>query len=102
MTWSKRQLKNAKFTHETHAIVCREARMTHGEVLVVAQKDTETALLERGLLPKNVATAHHNAIAGRDEWRDVAGLIVIGRTAPAPAAVERQAEAMTGEAVEPR
>jgi hypothetical protein len=84
-----------------HATVCREARTTNGQVLVVAQLEAEAALRARGLLPNNVVTAHHNAVAGRDEWRHVAKLVVIGRTAPPPAAVERHAEAMTGEAIEP-
>ena len=101
LTYSKRKLENQANMAAVHATVCREARMTDGEVLVVAQMEAEAALLARGFLPQNVVTAHHNAVAGRDEWRHVTKLIVVGRTAPSPAAVERQAEAMTGEAIEP-
>jgi hypothetical protein len=101
LTYSKRQLERETNMAGVHATVCREARMANGRVLVVAQMEAEEALWTCGFLPNNVATAHHNAIAGRDEWCDVAKLIVIGRTAPLPAAVERQAEAMTGEAIEP-
>jgi putative DNA primase/helicase len=101
LTYSKRQLDNEANMAAVHAIVCREARMSSGQVLVVAQMEAEAALLASNLLPNNVVTAHHNAVAGRDEWRDVAKLIVIGRTAAPPAALERQAEAMTGEAIAP-
>jgi putative DNA primase/helicase len=47
-----------------------------------------------------MALAHFNAVAGRDEWRDVRGLIVLGRPMPPPAAVERIAGVLTGRAVE--
>ena len=101
-TYSKRQLSHDNAMDAVHAIICREARRhAPGEVLAVLQADPEARLKERGMLPANVATAHHNAIAGRDEWREVTALIVVGRTAPPPAAVERQAEALTGEAIEP-
>lgn len=100
LTYSKRQLDREGNMAGVRAIVCREARMKNGQVLVVAQMNAEESLRTCGLLPNNVVTAHHNAIAGRDEWREVVKLIVIGRTAPPPAAVERQAEAMTGDAIE--
>jgi putative DNA primase/helicase len=69
-----------------------------GRVLVVLQKAIEETI---GELPPNVVTAHHNAVAGRDEWRDVAALIVVGRTQPPPTAIEALAEALTGLAVTP-
>lgn len=56
----------------------------------------ETALLACGPLPDGVETAHHNDVAGRDGWRDVALLIVIGRTMPPVAEVARMAGALTG------
>ena len=74
---------------------------------MVAQKDVEDALPGLGPLPLNIETGHHNAVAGRDEWgpgpdRDgVEALIVVGRTAPSPAAVECMAEALTGSAIDP-
>ncbi|OYV49235.1 MAG: hypothetical protein B7Z77_08495 [Acidocella sp. 20-58-15] len=71
-------------------------RYAPGRVLVVAQQDTEVALQQDSTLPANVDLAHHNAIAGRDEWRDVAALIVVGRTQAPPQAVTRIAEALTG------
>ncbi len=95
-----------------HAVVNREARQyeallngswTHpGQpVLVVTQKAVREALPNHGPMASCVDLAHHNAVAGRDIWRNVRALIVVGRTQPAPASVERLAEALTGRAVEP-
>ena len=90
-----------------HAMLCREARTyAPGRVLVVCQKRVKEALPGVGPLPANIELAHHNAVAGRDEWGPqpnnpgVAALIVVGRTMPAVGAVERLAEALTGVAVE--
>ena len=85
---------------DLRAVLVREAvRRAPGQVLVVAQKAVKEALIELGGLPSNLALAHHNAIAGRDEWRNAAAVIIVGRTLPSPAVVERIAEALTGEAV---
>lgn len=73
-----------------------------GEVLVILQLSVKDALLALGPLPPNVLTAHHNNVAGRDEWRHVRAAVLVGRTQPSPAAVERIAEALTGRAVENR
>lgn len=100
--YSKSHTSTPGNMEEIHAIVCREARaVAPGRALAVLQKDAEEDLKKRGNLPRNLETAHHNAVRGRDEWKDVAKLIVVGRTAPSPAAVERQAEALTGAAIPP-
>ena len=84
-----------------HAILNREARQYHGApVLVVTQKAVREALPLHGPMAICIDLGHHNAVAGRDQWRDVRALIVVGRTQPAPASVERLAEALTGRAVE--
>ncbi len=90
-----------------HAILCREARRyAPDRVLVVCQKAVKEALPDVGPLPVNVELAHHNAVAGRDEWGPQPGrpgvraLIVVGRTMPTIGAVERLAEALSGAAVE--
>ena len=70
-------------------------------VLVVTQKAVKEALPAFGPLAANIDLGHHNAMAGRDQWRNVRQLIVVGRTQPAPASVERLAEALTGRAVTP-
>ncbi len=84
-----------------HAVINREARRYGGaDVLVVAQKAVREALPTHGPMAACIDLAHHNAVAGQDKWRDVRALIVVGRTQPAPASVERLAEALTGRAVE--
>ena len=65
----------------------------YGRVLVVCQLGLEERLTALGL-PTNVETAHFNALRGRDEWKDVDLLIVIGRTQPPPNAMELHAEAL--------
>lgn len=65
-----------------------------------------SSLVSEAPLPGNVELAHHNHIAGRDEWgpgpsrAGVAACIVIGRTAPSPEDVENITEALTGIAVD--
>ena len=53
-----------------------------GQTLVVAQKAIKEALPAVGMLPPSIELAHHNAVAGRDGWKDVAALVVGGRTCP--------------------
>ena len=94
-----------------HAVLNREARQYEAAlnghwqhpgspVLVVAQKAVKEALPSFGPMAACTDLAHHNNVAGRDIWRNVRGLIVVGRTQPAPASVERLAEALTGRAVD--
>lgn len=78
------------------SIVTEARRVRPRRLLVVAQERIEAALHAMGPLPSNVVTGHHNAVAGRDEWRDVGGLVVVGRTLPSPAAVGELAEALSG------
>ena len=85
------------------AILFREARTyAPGKVLVVVQEDVENGLKALGPLPPNADMAHHNDVAGRDEWRNVRALIVVGRTQPSPKAVEFMAEQLTGRAITPQ
>ena len=85
------RLRDLRVTIDTEA-----RRLRPGFVLVVAQKRVEEALHAMGPLPANVITGHHNAVAGRDEWRDVGGIMVIGRTMPPPGSVGAMAEALSG------
>ena len=71
-----------------------EARSAkYGRTLVICQLRLEEQLTMLGL-PPNVETVHFNALRGRDEWKDIDLLIVIGRTQPPPNAMELQAEAL--------
>lgn len=86
--------------HDLREVLVRAARWyAPGKVLVVVQQTVETALRALPKLPPDIDLAHHNAVAGRDEWRDVAAVIVVGRTLPSPGGVERIAEALTGRAI---
>jgi putative DNA primase/helicase len=77
-------------------------------VLVVAQKAVEDYWKQAGPVPANVEMAHHNNVAGRNEWGPqpnspgVSLTVVVGRTQPRPGDVERIAEALTGKAVTAR
>jgi putative DNA primase/helicase len=96
---AQRRLNNRR---KVRAIICSASRAyAPGRVLVVIQKSVKEALQAMGTLPANVVLAHHNAIAGRDEWGDVSCLVVVGRTSPPPENVESMAMALTGAAVSP-
>ena len=69
-----------------------------GKVLVICQLGLEAALLA-GELPANVDVQHFNNVTGQNAWSDVALVIVIGRTEPAPTTVERTARALFGEEI---
>ncbi|WP_167858773.1 hypothetical protein, partial [Methylobacterium nonmethylotrophicum] len=64
-------------------------------LLVIAQKGVAGWLRESGL-PAAIGVEHFNNVAGLDQYRDVRGLMVIGRALPQPAAVEALAGALTG------
>ena len=71
------------------------------KTLIVCQLKVETWLIERGL-PEGIHVEHYNNVSGLDDYRDVRLTILVGRTAPGPAAVESMAAALTGQQPEPR
>ncbi|WP_420858943.1 DEAD/DEAH box helicase family protein [Marivivens marinus] len=71
---------------------------SYDKVLVIGQKSVANCIRDCGL-PAHVEAAHFNAIRGRDEWRDVDLLIVVGRTQPPVGAVEIHAEALFAQPV---
>lgn len=81
--------------------VALAAVRSHGgrKGLIVAQQAVETVWRDECAIPAYVDLAHHNAVAGRDEWRNVASLVVVGRTMPKVPDVERMAGALTGAAI---
>jgi putative DNA primase/helicase len=86
--------------HRLHLTIGRQLRgFAPGRVLVVAQKRIVALLQAIGPLPGNVVWAHHGAVTGRDDWGGVRAVTVVGRSMPPPAAVERQAEALTGKPI---
>lgn len=95
---AKRRAKNRR---ELHAIINREARAYGGKpALVITNKGVREAMPAIGPMTPSISMAHHGAIAGRDDWRNVALQVIVGRMMPAPAAVEDAAEALTGRAAE--
>ncbi|WP_028031051.1 toprim domain-containing protein [Gemmobacter nectariphilus] len=85
---------------DLRAWIALRARQCHrpaarADLLVVGQKATVDALRATGLPPR-VEAVHFNALSGLDRWGDVGGMIVMGRTLPAPRTVELIAMALTG------
>jgi putative DNA primase/helicase len=78
-----------------------EIQKTDGSALVVVQKAIEEAIRTGVKVPPHIDLAHHNAVAGKDGWRTVRTLISVGRTLPAPDAVEAVAMALSGEWIDP-
>jgi len=64
-------------------------------VLAIGQMRAMSALAA-GELPTNLETAHFNALSGMDRWGRVAGLVIMGRTLPAPAVIAKLQIALTG------
>ncbi len=65
------------------------------DLLVVGQKAAIDALRPGGLPPR-VEAVHFNALSGLDRWGGIGGMILLGRTLPAPRTVELIATALTG------
>lgn len=65
------------------------------DLLVVGQKAAIDALRSAGLPPR-VEAVHFNALSGLDRWGRIGGMVVLGRTLPAPRTVELIATALTG------
>lgn len=64
------------------------------DLLVISQKRAIERLRQE-TLPVNVEATHFNALRGLDRWGGVAGMMVIGRTMPAPREAEDLAAALT-------
>jgi putative DNA primase/helicase len=85
---------------EMAALIALRARTLRGrarsgkDLLVIGQKAAVDALRTLGL-PPNAEAVHFNALSGLDRWREIAGMMVLGRTLPAPLTVEALAAALT-------
>ena len=104
----KRAADGIRHIERLHATLCAVVRAyAPKRTLIVVQQPLELVLkpeppaVTAYPLPPTAELAHHNNIAGLDEWKDVACLIVVGRTQPPPFTVERDGEALTGRAVTP-
>ncbi|MGI3212600.1 toprim domain-containing protein [Roseovarius tibetensis] len=85
---------------DLRAWIALRARQCHRagatiDLLVVGQKATIDAIRAAGL-PQRVEAVHFNALSGLDRWGGIGGMIILGRTLPAPRTVELLATALTG------
>ncbi|CAJ0853414.1 hypothetical protein AMST5_00645 [freshwater sediment metagenome] len=86
-----------KARRSARAVILRRARelgLADDEVLVIGNK----AVVQAVDLPSNVQVAWFNAVAGRDQWKDVGLVVIVGRPMPSPPAIEKMAAALTGTA----
>jgi putative DNA primase/helicase len=91
---------NRRRARDIRAAVVAQHRRLGGRMLVVTYKKFIDDWRESGAaIPTKLEMANFNAVAGRDIWRDVRQIVVIGRPQPKPDDVERTAEALTGHAV---
>jgi len=95
-SFSKAALKSPKTIDDVWHWSLAEARLVGGQWLIVIPKDAEESIRERHKVPDFISLAHHNDIAGRDEWKDIRGQVTIGRTQPSVDAVQRIAGALSG------
>jgi putative DNA primase/helicase len=95
-SFSKASLKSPKTVDDVWYWCLVKARQVGGQWLIVIPKDAEESIRERHTVPNFISLAHHNSIAGRDEWKDIRGLIVISRTQPPVDGVQRIAGALSG------
>ena len=83
-----------KARRNIRAVILKRARELGGKTLVVGNKAT----IEAMQFPTDVDVAWFNAVAGRDQWKDVRLVVILGRPMPSPQAVEQMAAALTGAA----
>jgi Toprim domain len=95
--------ENARRSHNAeklYAVLLRERRRFGGSAVAITYKALEDLWRGQFVFPPSLEVAHFNAVSGRDYWRDVRTVIVVGRPMPPPNDIERMAEALTGRAVE--
>jgi hypothetical protein len=96
---SKRKLGDDKHREEIRRYILAEWLANgKGTCLVVCQKDYHQWLRQPETnFPNSIQVEHYNDLAGRDEFKHVELLIMVGRTQPSVQQVERVAAALTGE-----
>jgi putative DNA primase/helicase len=81
-------------------ILARYLELGRPYTLVICQEKLET-WLGTTTMPKNIVVEHFNNITGIDDYRDVRLMLVVGRTAPGPVAMEALSAALTGKCPTP-
>ena len=93
---SSNELDNEKHLDEVRRyILQRFIEIGRKRTLVICQEKFERWLQNKGL-PAAIKLEHYNDVAGLDDYKDVRLLIMIGRTAPGPQAMEAMAAALSG------
>jgi putative DNA primase/helicase len=92
----KDKKRRARNRRNVRAVVLRLAREAGGRTLVVGNK----SVVQTMEFPPHVEVAWFGAIAGRDNWKDVRLIVIVGRPQPNPADVEWMAGALTCRAVQ--
>ncbi|MFT4962296.1 MAG: putative DNA primase/helicase [Paracoccaceae bacterium] len=93
---AKRHLRDLLAYISLRARQChRHSTSSNTDLLIIGQKAAIDALRAAGLPPR-VDAVHFNGLSGLDRWGDVGGLVILGRTLPAPATVEAISAALTG------
>lgn len=93
----RRQAGNRRIFSELGRLVAVRAAVAFPRrIVVVAQKEA-VERLQAGGLPPNVDVGHFGALAGLDQFKAAAGMIVIGRILPDPLAMESAAGVLTGQ-----
>jgi len=91
-----REIASKRNREKLRAYILKLDREKRGDLLVVTNK----SILEALRLPAHIKQAHFNAVAGRDEWKDVGTILTVGSPVPPPDSVERIAEALSGKVIE--
>ena len=81
-------------------ILARYLELNRPLTVVICQQKVEEWLKASGL-PDDIAIEHYNNITGLDHFKDVRLMLLIGRTAPGPQAVEALTAALTGKCPTP-
>jgi putative DNA primase/helicase len=76
-------------------ILARYLELNRQRTLVICQQKVDTWLKASGL-PDEIEIRHYNDVTGLDDYKDVRLMLLIGRTAPGPLAMEASAAALTG------
>jgi putative DNA primase/helicase len=93
---SARKTNNSKRLAEIRRyILARYLELNRPLTLVICQQKLEKWLKQSGL-PDDITVEHYNNITGIDAYRDVRLMLLIGRTAPGPQAMEALTAALTG------
>jgi hypothetical protein len=90
--------KDGRLLGKVWAAIVADVRRLGGRWLVVANQAVEDRIRAKLAVPPIVTLAHFNALRGVDEYREVRGLVILGRPMPSPEAVEAIRATVTGRA----